>query len=220
MTAVTKIRTDEVALRKARMLSSGKWVDSASGEVLKVEDPAHRRPIAEVPRGGVSFLAAADERQVFCVNRKRRQQRSFITAPLRRDHDIAFAGFLDRQCIAFDAPINVVERRLLDWWCADGHSKTHPLCKIGDCNGHRARSTNNDRGAWQHGLEKYVHRALVGAYVLGKAHAPFLLAGLVAVLIQLIGRLDRDEGGSAIGKRILGRFDNRCPSAPTADPAL
>jgi acyl-CoA reductase-like NAD-dependent aldehyde dehydrogenase len=33
------------------MLIGGKWVDSASGEVLEVEDPAHRRPIAEVPRG-------------------------------------------------------------------------------------------------------------------------------------------------------------------------
>jgi hypothetical protein len=33
------------------MLIGGKWVESASGEVLEVEDPAHRRPIAEVPRG-------------------------------------------------------------------------------------------------------------------------------------------------------------------------
>jgi hypothetical protein len=40
MTAVTKIRADEAALRKARMLIGGKWVDSASGEVLEVEDPA------------------------------------------------------------------------------------------------------------------------------------------------------------------------------------
>src|SRR6266446_6756381 len=59
MTAVTKIRTDEVALRKARMLIGGKWVDSASGEVLEVEDPAHRRPIAEVPRGGAEDVARA-----------------------------------------------------------------------------------------------------------------------------------------------------------------
>src|SRR6266581_3099868 len=59
MTAVTKIRTDEVALRTARMLIGGKWVDSASGEVLEVEDPAHRRPIAEVPRGGVEDVARA-----------------------------------------------------------------------------------------------------------------------------------------------------------------
>src|SRR6266436_4744196 len=59
MTAATKIRTDEVALRKARMLVGGKWVDSASGEVLQVEDPAHRRPIAEVPRGGAEDVARA-----------------------------------------------------------------------------------------------------------------------------------------------------------------
>src|SRR5437773_2416959 len=59
MTAVTKIRTDEVALRKARMLIGGRWVDSASGEVLEVEDPAHRRPIAEVPRGGAEDVARA-----------------------------------------------------------------------------------------------------------------------------------------------------------------
>jgi hypothetical protein len=59
MTAVTKMRTDEVALRKARMLIGGNWVDSASGEVLEVEDPAHRRPIAEVPRGGPEDVARA-----------------------------------------------------------------------------------------------------------------------------------------------------------------
>src|SRR5262245_14364517 len=59
MTAVTKIRTDEVALRKARMLIGGKWVDSASGEILEVEDPAHRRPIAEVPRGSAEDVARA-----------------------------------------------------------------------------------------------------------------------------------------------------------------
>ena len=53
MTAVTKIRTDEVAFRKARMLIGGKWVDSASGEVLEVEDPAHRRrnPLLQSPLG-------------------------------------------------------------------------------------------------------------------------------------------------------------------------
>src|SRR5262249_49973763 len=59
MTAVTKIRTDEAALRKARMLVGGKWVNSASGDVLEVEDPAHRRPIAEVPRGGAEDVARA-----------------------------------------------------------------------------------------------------------------------------------------------------------------
>ena len=51
MTAVTKARTDKPALRKAQMLIGGKWVDAASGQTFAVEDPAHRAPIAEVPRG-------------------------------------------------------------------------------------------------------------------------------------------------------------------------
>ena len=51
MTAATKARTDKPALRKAQMLIGGKWVDAASGETFPVEDPAHRAPIAEVPRG-------------------------------------------------------------------------------------------------------------------------------------------------------------------------
>src|SRR5215467_11154385 len=133
---------------------------------------------------------ATDECQVFGINRKRRQQRSFVTSALRRDHDIPFTGFLDRQCIAFDAPINFVERRLLDWWRADGHGKTHTLCKVGDRDGHWARYTNNHLSARQHWYYKYVHRTLAPAHVLGKAHAPLLLAGLVAVLIQLVGRLN------------------------------
>src|SRR5215831_19891410 len=41
------------------MLIGGKWVESASGEVLEVEDPAHRRPIAEIPRGRVEDVARA-----------------------------------------------------------------------------------------------------------------------------------------------------------------
>src|SRR5262249_18719867 len=138
----------------------------------------------------ISFLMAADERQVFCINRKRRQQRSFIATALRRDHDIPFAGFLDRQCIAFDAPINFVERRLLDGWSADGPGNTTPPCKTGDRDGHWARSTNNDLSARQHRFYKYVHRTLARAHVLSKAHAPLLLASLAAVLIQLVGRLN------------------------------
>jgi acyl-CoA reductase-like NAD-dependent aldehyde dehydrogenase len=51
MTAATKARTDKPALRKAQMLIGGKWVEAASGETFQVEDPAHRAPIAEVPRG-------------------------------------------------------------------------------------------------------------------------------------------------------------------------
>jgi len=51
MTAVTKARADKPKLRKAQMLIGGKWVEAASGETFQVEDPAHRAPIAEVPRG-------------------------------------------------------------------------------------------------------------------------------------------------------------------------
>jgi acyl-CoA reductase-like NAD-dependent aldehyde dehydrogenase len=59
MTAVREKHRDEAALRKARMLIGGKWLESASGEVLEVEDPAHRRPVAEVPRGGAEDVARA-----------------------------------------------------------------------------------------------------------------------------------------------------------------
>ena len=59
MMAVTKMRTAEVGLRKARMLIAGNWVDSVSGKVLEVEDPAHRRPIAEIPRADAEDVARA-----------------------------------------------------------------------------------------------------------------------------------------------------------------
>ena len=59
MTAVREAHRDEATLRKARMLIGGQWVESASGEVLEVEDPAHRRPIAEVPRGRAEDVARA-----------------------------------------------------------------------------------------------------------------------------------------------------------------
>jgi hypothetical protein len=59
MTAVTQTRSDVAALKKALMLIGGKWVESASGEVLEVEDPAHRRPVAEIPRGRVEDVARA-----------------------------------------------------------------------------------------------------------------------------------------------------------------
>ena len=51
MTVLRKMHTDEVALRKARMLIGGKWVDSASDKVLEVEDPAHRRRSRRFPEG-------------------------------------------------------------------------------------------------------------------------------------------------------------------------
>jgi acyl-CoA reductase-like NAD-dependent aldehyde dehydrogenase len=59
MTAATAMRGGGTALQKAQMLIGGKWVGSAAGEVLLVEDPAHRRPIAEVPRGRAEDVARA-----------------------------------------------------------------------------------------------------------------------------------------------------------------
>jgi acyl-CoA reductase-like NAD-dependent aldehyde dehydrogenase len=59
MTAVRQTRSDAAELKKALMLIDGKWVESASGEVLEVEDPAHRRPVAEIPRGRAEDVARA-----------------------------------------------------------------------------------------------------------------------------------------------------------------
>ena len=59
MTAVRQTRSDAAALKKPLMLIGGKWVESATGEMLEVEDPAHRRPVAEIPRGGVEDVARA-----------------------------------------------------------------------------------------------------------------------------------------------------------------
>jgi len=59
MTAVRQTRSDAAALKKPLMLIGGKWVESATCEMLEVEDPAHRRPVAEIPRGGVEDVARA-----------------------------------------------------------------------------------------------------------------------------------------------------------------
>jgi acyl-CoA reductase-like NAD-dependent aldehyde dehydrogenase len=59
MTAATKARTEKPKLRKAQMLIGGKWVEAASGETFQVEDPAHRAPIAEVPRGSAEDVDRA-----------------------------------------------------------------------------------------------------------------------------------------------------------------
>ena len=51
-----------VELRHARMLIDGAWVDSMSGRLLSVENPAKRCPIAEVPRGDTADVnGAVDE---------------------------------------------------------------------------------------------------------------------------------------------------------------
>ena len=50
-----------VELRHARMLIDGAWVDSMSGRLLSVENPAKRCPIAEVPRGDTADVNGAVE---------------------------------------------------------------------------------------------------------------------------------------------------------------
>jgi betaine-aldehyde dehydrogenase len=50
-----------VELRHARMLIDGTWVDSMSGKLLSVENPAKRCPIAEVPRGDTADVNGAVE---------------------------------------------------------------------------------------------------------------------------------------------------------------
>jgi betaine-aldehyde dehydrogenase len=45
--------------RRARMLIDGNWVDSVSGAFLSVENPAKRRPIADIPRGDASDVDRA-----------------------------------------------------------------------------------------------------------------------------------------------------------------
>jgi acyl-CoA reductase-like NAD-dependent aldehyde dehydrogenase len=46
-------------LRHARMLIDGAWVDSLSGQVLSVENPAKRVKIAEIPRGNAADVDRA-----------------------------------------------------------------------------------------------------------------------------------------------------------------
>jgi betaine-aldehyde dehydrogenase len=54
-----RVRPAEGKIEKARMLIGGAWVASADGRVLAVEDPAHRRPIAEIPRGAAEDVDRA-----------------------------------------------------------------------------------------------------------------------------------------------------------------
>jgi acyl-CoA reductase-like NAD-dependent aldehyde dehydrogenase len=43
----------------AKMLIGGEWTGSASGALLDVENPAKRKPIADIPRGGAEDVARA-----------------------------------------------------------------------------------------------------------------------------------------------------------------
>jgi betaine-aldehyde dehydrogenase len=57
----SKAEPAEIELRRARMLIDGAWVGSMSGRVLTVENPAKRRPIAEIPRGDAADVNGAVE---------------------------------------------------------------------------------------------------------------------------------------------------------------
>jgi acyl-CoA reductase-like NAD-dependent aldehyde dehydrogenase len=50
-TTTTQSSRTVTELRHARMLIGGNWVSSVSGQVLTVENPAKRQPIADIPRG-------------------------------------------------------------------------------------------------------------------------------------------------------------------------
>ncbi len=62
MSVVEQMRQQaEKKLRRAQMLIDGAWVDSMSGELLTVENPAKRRPIVEIPRGDAADVNGAVE---------------------------------------------------------------------------------------------------------------------------------------------------------------
>lgn len=59
MSVTEEKRPAAADLRHARMLIDGAWVDAASGQTLSVENPAKRRPIATIPRGGAADVDRA-----------------------------------------------------------------------------------------------------------------------------------------------------------------
>ena len=62
MSVAEEIRQQaKIELRHARMLINGAWVGSMSGEMLTVENPAKRRPIAAIPRGDAADVYGAVE---------------------------------------------------------------------------------------------------------------------------------------------------------------
>ena len=75
------------------------------------------------------LAAAADEGDVVDVERERRRQRRLVAAALRGDHHVALARLVDRQRIAFDAPVGLREARLLLGRRADGDGKAAPRAR-------------------------------------------------------------------------------------------
>ena len=62
MAVIEAVRSEPASeARRARMLIGGNWVESASGDLLPVENPARRRIIAEVPRSSAADVDRAVE---------------------------------------------------------------------------------------------------------------------------------------------------------------
>ncbi|HYZ23353.1 MAG TPA: aldehyde dehydrogenase family protein, partial [Rhodopila sp.] len=59
MSVIEQPRQAASALRQAKMLIDGAWVDAASGATLTVENPGRRTPIATIPRGGAEDVDRA-----------------------------------------------------------------------------------------------------------------------------------------------------------------
>jgi acyl-CoA reductase-like NAD-dependent aldehyde dehydrogenase len=59
MSTTEQTRPAAGALRQARMLIDGNWVDAASGATLTVENPGRRTPVATIPRGAAEDVDRA-----------------------------------------------------------------------------------------------------------------------------------------------------------------
>src|SRR5262245_13301264 len=162
---------------------------------------------------GLCLLAAADESNVVRINRERGEQRRLVAFALCRNDDVARPRFVNGKRITFNAPIDIAEGHLLVCRCAARDSKPGAFREVSNGNRYRARPANDDLRSRQDRLHEYVHRTLAWAHVLGKADAAFLLAGTMALLVEQVGRLHRDQTRSPVGKRILGRLEDRRASA-------
>src|SRR6202011_3613716 len=120
--------------------------------------------------------------------------------------------------IAFDAPIDIIECRLLSRGRANRDRKSASRGKIGNRDRHGTRAADDDLRPGQHGLDEYVHGALAWTHVLGETHAATFLTGLEALVVQGIRRLYRDQARFPIGDRVLGGLEDRRPRAAAADP--
>src|SRR5262249_1728648 len=150
----------------------------------------------------------------------RGKQRSFITATLCRDDDIAGPGFVDLKCVTFNTPIDIAKGGLLIRRRASCDGKSGALGEVGDGDGDRTRPTDDDVSSRQARLHEYVHRTLARAHVSGKADTALLFARRMALLVEQVWQLHRDQTRFAIGQGILGRLEHLGTRAAASDPPL